>query len=254
MRDGIFPAPEANRMPPPPEELATLRFDTFTLDLRAGELYKSGHKIKLQEQPCQILAMLLAQPGQVVTREQLRERLWPEDTFVDFDHSLNTAVKKLRLALNDEADNPRFIETLPKRGYRFVGPAVERMKVTEVPWAKENSSVAVESEAKTTGTASVRPLAGARWKIVAAIAVLIVAIAAGAYFFARRTPALTEKDTIVISDFSNSTGDPVFDDALKQGLAVQLAQSPFLAILSDEKVHDTLKLMGRASHSRIPLD
>ncbi len=88
-------------------------------------------------------------------------------------------------------------------------------------------------------------------KIVAAIAVLIVVVGSGAYFFARKTPALTEKDTIVIADFSNSTGDPVFDDALKQGLAVQLAQSPFLAILSDEKVHDTLKLMGRASNERL---
>jgi len=242
-------------MPPLPEELATLRFDTFTLDLRAGELYKSGHKIKLQEQPFQILAMLLAQPGQVVTREQLRERLWPEDTFVDFDHSLNTAVKKLRVALNDEVDKPRFIETLPKRGYRFVGPRVEATKVPDSPSVKEIGSPAQEngagSKAEPTGT--VRP-ARPRWKISAAIAVVTTAIAAGAYFFARTSPALTEKDTIVISDFSNSTGDPVFDDALKQGLAVQLAQSPFLAILSDEKVHDTLKLMGRASDARLAPD
>ena len=242
-------------MSSPPEDLATLRFDVFTLDLRAGELYKSGHKIKLQEQPFRILAMLLAQPGQVVTREQLRERLWPEDTFVDFDHSLNTAVKKLRLALNDEADKPRFIETLPKRGYRFVGPAVEPMRVPESSSGKETRSVAhedaAESEANATGSA---PLAGARWRIAAAVAALIVAIAAGVYFFARRTPALTEKDTIVISDFSNSTGDPVFDDALKQGLAVQLAQSPFLAILSEEKVRDNLKLMGRAPDARLTPD
>jgi DNA-binding winged helix-turn-helix (wHTH) protein/tetratricopeptide (TPR) repeat protein len=245
-------------VPPPPEEFATLRFDTFTLNLRAGELYKSGHKVKLQEQPFQILAMLLAQPGQVVTREQLRERLWPEDTFVDFDHSLNTAVKKLRLALNDEADKPRFIETLPKRGYRFVGPPVEATKVPDSATVKEIVSPAheqpAESDAKPNGTASATSLAGSRWKIAVAIVVLIVAIAAGAHFFARRTPALTEKDTIVISDFSNSTGDAVFDDALKQGLAVQLAQSPFLAILSDEKVHDTLKLMGRASDARLTPD
>ena len=234
----------------PPEDLATLRFDVFTLDLRAGELYMSGHKIKLQEQPFRILAMLLAQPGQVVTREQLRERLWPEDTFVDFDHSLNTAVKKLRLALNDEAGKPRFIETLPKRGYRFVGPAVESMSVPESSSGRETGAVAHEDA---TGSARVL-LAGARWRIAAVIVVLIVAIATGAYFFARRTPALTEKDTIVISDFSNSTGDLVFDDALKQGLAVQLGQSPFLTILSDEKVHDTLKLMGRASDVRLTPD
>jgi DNA-binding winged helix-turn-helix (wHTH) protein/tetratricopeptide (TPR) repeat protein len=249
--DGILPLPEANRVRPAPENLSTLRFDVFTLDLRAGELYRSGHKIKLQEQPFRILAMLLAQPGQVVTREQLRERLWPQDTFVDFDHSLNTAVKKLRLALNDDADKPRFIETLPKRGYRFVGPAEESMGVPESSSGSATGSVAREDAR---GSAGVTLLADARWRIAAALAVLIVAIATGAYFFARRTPALTEKDTIVISDFSNSTGDPVFDDALKQGLAVQLAQSPFLAVLSDEKVHDTLKLMNRAPDARLTPD
>jgi TolB-like protein/Tfp pilus assembly protein PilF len=95
-------------------------FGAFELDLRAGELRKQGVKIKLQEQPFQILAMLLEQPGQVVTREELRSKLWPADTFVDFDHSLNKAINKLREALGDSADSPRFIETLAKRGYRFL--------------------------------------------------------------------------------------------------------------------------------------
>lgn len=98
-----------------------VRFDTYEVDLRAGELYKAGHRIKLQDQPFQILAMLLERAGQVVGREELQKRLWPADTFVDFDHSLNTAVKKLRQALSDDRKNPRYIETLPKRGYRFLG-------------------------------------------------------------------------------------------------------------------------------------
>src|SRR6266849_8842161 len=97
-----------------------VRFGEFELDLRAGELRKQGIKIKLQEQPLQILAMLLEKHGQVVTREELRSRLWPSDTFVDFDHSLNKAINKLREALGDSAENPRFIETLAKRGYRFL--------------------------------------------------------------------------------------------------------------------------------------
>ncbi len=97
-----------------------IRFGSFELDLRAGELRKQGLKIKLQEQPLQILAMLLEHPGQVVTREELRNKLWPADTFVDFDHSLNKAINKLREALGDSADSPRFIETLAKRGYRFM--------------------------------------------------------------------------------------------------------------------------------------
>jgi DNA-binding winged helix-turn-helix (wHTH) protein len=108
-------------MPQPAPAPAILRFDVYTLDLRAGELYKSGRKIKLQEQPFQILAMLLEHPGNVVTREQMRQRLWSGDTFVDFEHSLNTAIKKIRHALNDEAGKPRFIETLRGRGYRFAG-------------------------------------------------------------------------------------------------------------------------------------
>ncbi len=99
-----------------------LRFSSFEVDLRAGELRKHGARIKLQDQPFQILALLLENPGEVVTREQLRDRLWPADTFVDFDHSLNSAVKKLRQALNDDPDVPRFIETLPRRGYRFIAP------------------------------------------------------------------------------------------------------------------------------------
>ena len=112
-------------MPQPAPGAAILRFDVYTLDLRAGELFKSGRKIKLQEQPFRILTMLLEHPGELVTREELRQRLWSEDTFVDFEHSLNTAIKKLRRALCDEAGKPRFVETLPRRGYRFVGSVAD---------------------------------------------------------------------------------------------------------------------------------
>jgi len=105
-----------------------LRFGAFELDLRSGELRKQGVRIKLQDQPFQILAMLLEHPGHVVTREDLRSRLWPSDTFVDFDHSLNKAINKLRDALGDSADKPRFIETLAKRGYRFLPDLNERSR------------------------------------------------------------------------------------------------------------------------------
>jgi DNA-binding winged helix-turn-helix (wHTH) protein len=112
-------------MPQPAPSAAILRFDVYAIDLRAGELFKSGRRIKLQEQPFRILAMLLEHSGELVTREELRQRLWSEDTFVDFEHSLNTAIKKLRRALCDEADKPRFVETLPRRGYRFVGSLLD---------------------------------------------------------------------------------------------------------------------------------
>jgi len=112
-------------MPQESRTSGVLRFNVFQVDLRAGELYKAGRKIKLQVQPLQLLAMLLERPGEVVTREELKQRLWPVDTFVDFDHSLNTAIKKVRQVLDDDAKKPRFIETLARRGYRFIDTVEE---------------------------------------------------------------------------------------------------------------------------------
>jgi DNA-binding winged helix-turn-helix (wHTH) protein len=109
-------------MPPSNREARLLRFGIFEVDLAAGELRKNGARIRLQEQPFQVLAALLHNAGQVVTREDLREKIWPADTFVDFDHSLNTAVNKIRESLGDSASSPRFVETLARRGYRFIAP------------------------------------------------------------------------------------------------------------------------------------
>jgi DNA-binding winged helix-turn-helix (wHTH) protein len=100
----------------------SVRFGVFEVDLRAGELRRNGSKVKLQEQPFQILTLLLEHPGEVVTREELQKKLWQEDTFVDFDHSLNAAIRRLRDALGDSAENPRFVETVARRGYRFLAP------------------------------------------------------------------------------------------------------------------------------------
>ena len=99
-----------------------VRFGIFEVDLAAGELRKSGVRVRLQEQPFQVLAYLLQHPGEIVTRDELRQSLWPADTFVDFDHSLNTAVNKVREALGDSASSPRYLETLARRGYRFLAP------------------------------------------------------------------------------------------------------------------------------------
>lgn len=112
----------AMSMTPPNREAGLLRFGVFEVDLAAGELRKNGARIRLQEQPFQVLAALLQNAGQVVPRERLRKTIWPADTFVDFDHSLNTAVNKIRDALGDSASSPRFVETLSRRGYRFIAP------------------------------------------------------------------------------------------------------------------------------------
>lgn len=106
-----------------------IRFGLFEVDLQSAQLRKGGRKVKLQDQPFQILSMLLERPDQVVTREELRTALWPVDTFVDFDHGLNAAVKRLRDALGDSAENPRFVETLARRGYRFIAPVSIRQEI-----------------------------------------------------------------------------------------------------------------------------
>src|SRR5438445_5232211 len=127
----IFVQPTEVCMSTPGCSPLVIRFDVFDVDLRAGELHKAGRKIKLQILPFQALAMLLERPGEVITRKEFEKRLWPGDTFVDFDNSLNTAIKKLRLALGDDNKKPRFVETLPKRGYRFIG----KLEHATPPWS-----------------------------------------------------------------------------------------------------------------------
>jgi eukaryotic-like serine/threonine-protein kinase len=219
--------------------LVILRFGTFEVDLRSGELRKQGVRIKLQEQPFHVLTVLLQRPGEVVTREELRSQNWPADTFVDFDNSLNTAINKLREALGDSADNPRFIETLPRRGYRFI------------------ASVTSDGPGSTvggTGVAAAKPMRN--WKAISLLAIIVGTgvVAGGMFWRSRPNRKLTEKDTIVLADFANSTGDPVFDHTLKQELRVQLEQSPFLNILSGQKVNEALQLMGRAKDERLTGD
>src|SRR5271170_8342144 len=120
---------------PPPR---VLRFDEFELDVRAGELRKRAVKLRLQGQPLQVLAALLNRPGDLVTREELRAQIWTSDTFVDFDHSLHNAIARLREVLGDSAEKPRYIETLPRRGYRFIAP-VDAGDVPAPPGAADSA-------------------------------------------------------------------------------------------------------------------
>jgi DNA-binding winged helix-turn-helix (wHTH) protein len=119
---GVHYGRDVMPMPPSNRGADLLRFGVFEVDLAAGELRKNGARLRLQEQPFQVLAVLLENAGRVVTREDLRQKIWPADTFVDFDHSLNTAVNKIREVLGDSASSPRFVETLARRGYRFIAP------------------------------------------------------------------------------------------------------------------------------------
>jgi DNA-binding winged helix-turn-helix (wHTH) protein/tetratricopeptide (TPR) repeat protein len=215
---------------------AILRFGVFEVDVRAGEVRKQGRRIKLQDQPFQVLAVLLQRPGDVVTREELRSQNWPADTFVDFDNSLNTAINKLREALGDSADSPRFIETLPRRGYRFIAP------VTGGDETGRGTAAGVSAAALPRSRKIV---------VTVAVAVLASGIAGGLLWRTRQARHLTEKDTIVLGDFANSTGDAVFDGTLREGLSVQLEQSPFLSLVSEEGIHQTLRMMERPANTRL---
>ena len=134
-----MPMPNSNR------EARLLRFGVFEVDLVAGELRKSGARIRLQEQPFQVLVALLQNAGRIVSRDDLREKIWPADTFVDFDHSVNTAVNKVREALGDSASSPRFVETLARRGYRFIAP-VESVAADYDPATSPAPAIALHPE------------------------------------------------------------------------------------------------------------
>ena len=138
-----------------PSSTHIVSFAGFTADLRSGELYKNGVKVRLERQPFQVLAILLERPRELVSRDELRNRVWPQDTFVDFDHALNTAITKIRVALGDDADNPRFVETVPRRGYRFMAaleplvvtpqpaPPKEQIKPPKPRWSKHKATIAL---------------------------------------------------------------------------------------------------------------
>ena len=189
------------------------RFGVFELDLATGELHRDGLKVKLQEQPFRLLVLLLERPGVIVTRDELRERLWPAE-FVDFDHGLNTAVRKLRTALEDSADNPRFVETLARRGYRFIAP-VSWSSAPEVPPAEPGAAP----------TRS-RP----RWIVPVIVA---VTIGSGALFFQRR-PSDTSAKTIgavAVLPFANTERQSEHvSDGLTEVLIDTLAQIPDLRV------------------------
>src|SRR5579872_2574931 len=162
---------EPQKMPESSNLNRRFLFGTYELDAGTGELRKDGKpRPRLQGQPFEILLDLLDHPGEVVTREELRQRLWPADTFVDYDHSLNTAVNKLREALNDSADNPRFIQTIPRRGYRFVAPVEKIGGTPSFPKAEAtqaaNSAPAVNNEIRTTVLSDARELPPASRPVV----------------------------------------------------------------------------------------
>jgi eukaryotic-like serine/threonine-protein kinase len=233
----------------------TIRFGVFEVNPRSGELRKAGTRIRLQDQPFKVLLALLERPGEVVTRDELQRRIWPEESFGDFDHGVHVAIAKLRTALGDSADVPRYVETLPRRGYRFVFPVTPtNRQQTDVPGQAGLPALADRRSEPQTILAAARERSGnARrvWIWGTAITLIILVIGAGAFRFHGRKPKLTDRDKIVLADFTNTTGDSVFDGTLRQGLAVQLEQSPFLSLVSEKQIQQTLKMMKQQPDAKL---
>jgi DNA-binding winged helix-turn-helix (wHTH) protein/tetratricopeptide (TPR) repeat protein len=224
----------------PPLSGNVLRFGIFELDSETQQLRKAGVLLRLQPQPFKVLSLLASQTGKIVTRDELRRELWGNETFVDFEQGLNYCVRQIRAVLGDEAQTPRYIETIPRRGYRFIA-RVEGLE-EKTPQASQASEIPRRTVVWKTA-----------WWAAAMGPIVILAVLAATSYVAKVRAArrLTEKDTVVLGDFANSTGDPVFDDTLKQAFSVAVTQSPFLNVLSDHRVIGTLRMMGRPANDHL---
>jgi TolB-like protein/DNA-binding winged helix-turn-helix (wHTH) protein/Tfp pilus assembly protein PilF len=212
---------------------AIFRFGAFEVDPRTGELRKNGMRIRCQEQPIQVLVALLERPGELLTREELRQRVWPEDTFVDFDHALNTAVKKIRAALNDEADSPRYLETVPRRGYRFIAPMQTEVPPAQIPEELPAGKLDVLRTAVENPfyyqPETHRPLFNRR--VVLLAAALIGVVGGGYYWSNHRARAMDtnmpNRTMVAVLPFENLTNDPAqeyFSDGMTEETISQLGR------------------------------
>jgi TolB-like protein/DNA-binding winged helix-turn-helix (wHTH) protein/tetratricopeptide (TPR) repeat protein len=257
-------------MKPRTPDAHLFRFGVFELDAQSGELRRHGLKIRLPDQSFQILRALLMRPGELVTREELRQLLWTAETFVDFEVGLNSAVRKLREALDDSADNPRFVETVPRRGYRFVAPGVGSAPLAaprERP-VEQSSVPAVH----VTAVSPAEPLAvparlsprtpARRWRTAALLFVLLFGMAAVAY----RSGLLKPRDTataevpirsLVVLPFENLTGDHAqdyFADSVTDAVTAHLAQIDGVDVISRTSARQYKQTVKRLPQIRTELD
>jgi eukaryotic-like serine/threonine-protein kinase len=287
-------------------------FGDFRLDCSRFELYRAGHSLKLERKPMELLILLAERNGDLVTRSEIAERLWEREVFVDTEHGINTAIRKIRQVLRDDPEQPRFLLTVTGKGYRFVGtlaqvspwpreldsqrspaesgsagfddPAVSYSELpgeinfpqsrgskyqsvaeirTDLQWMQRDLGVPVavagpdsnSGRLAVVGTAARSTSHVPKWILIAGAALVAIGLSIGGWlYFGRRPHPLSETDTIVLADFSNSTGDAVFDDTLKQALGISLQQSPFFNVVSDQTVTETLQLMTRQSGTPLTPD
>jgi eukaryotic-like serine/threonine-protein kinase len=249
----------------------TYLFHEYELDDLSFCLTRDGQRVPLEPKSLRVLLLLVTSNGKLMEKSVLLQSVW-KDTFVE-ETTLTRAIALLRKQLGDDPRNPKFIETVPTLGYRFIAPV--KVQVTneqqEVRESAESdpdhaatvspglpiSSAAIKPSTAATEAMTPEPRRRFLWFLTLGVAttVLLLGMTVGSFRWIRRsTPVLTEKDTILLDDFHNSTGDPVFDDTLRQGLTVQLEQSPLLNLVSEEQIQRTLSLMGQSSGAPLTVE
>jgi len=244
-----------------------LAFGPFEANLKSVELRKHGVRIKIQDLPFRVLGVLAARPGEVVTRQELQKHLWPDDTFVGFEDGLNTAVSKLREALSDDAGKPRYIETIPRHGYRFLAKVEYRngsnSRSVESPAALANppngdsqalpapaqaseALTAVRPESTASGRSIVKPL------LLLTVIIVTVLVVAGIWLFHGRSAlSFNARDFVLIADFDNQTGEPRLDQALQAAFIVSIEQSRHVNVFPRARLESVLQMMGKSAAQRL---
>ncbi len=248
----------------------TYKFGIYELDCSRFELRRDGRPLKVERIPLELLILLLEKNGQVVGRQEIVERLWGKDVFLDTEHGINTAIHKIRTALRDDVERPRFIQTVSGKGYRFVPDAISTnangtagpaeiliaanlasaipIPANPPPAHEVSTPASMEAGPFTKGSAA---RVAKLWKITVPVLLVVLLVGGQLYYSHQQSRRLTEKDTIVLADFANSTGDAIFDDTLKTALNVSLRQSPFLNVLPENRVAATLQQMTRPVSTKL---
>jgi DNA-binding winged helix-turn-helix (wHTH) protein/tetratricopeptide (TPR) repeat protein len=238
-----------------PDELPnSIHFgEDFKLDVRAYELRSGGVALKLKPIPMDLLLLLIERRGELVTREQIVERIWGKGIYLDTDNSINAAVSRIRQVLRDDAEQPRFVQTVTGKGYRFIAPVVE--DGPRVPSAVENGLATASSLTSAHATTSAHPSGSRRRLFIAAgVSTLLVVAAFATWKVIFATPVLTASDVILLASFVNKTGDPIFDNSLDKAVEVKLTESPFLSVFPEADARRTMGTMRHDPSERVTQD
>ncbi len=240
-------------MDPPASTSRVFCFGQFEARVDSGKLLHHTREVKLQDQPFRLLVALVERQGSVVSRQELKDSLWPNGT-VEFDKSLDVAMAKLRHALNDDSSSPRFIETLPKRGYRFIAPVTasrdaalppELPATVPAPAAAAPQGAPPASPRMEEIPSPVSPRPAGSAVAVLGLIVLTAALAGTWYWQSHRAATLMARAPVMVGEFTNNTGDPLFDRSLRTAAIIDLGQSPYLTVVSDRRIGDALQALGR---------